>query len=192
MRLLIEPLYPWFQMPSDLARTKLGYEPKLSLLTRELNKRDLDYFELTDQADKIKGLVEALDKALLTPLATQLATDILSGAIRSFNPDGSPFYLTKDSALPIGDKAPHLTVALGNEWLRHSGFNWIWSPATVSKRQAENRNRYNQAYAVGFRFGAHPSARLAGIGRIAKILGLDRQTLANSLKEFKRDHPDEI
>jgi len=119
MRLLIEPLYPWFQMPSDLARTKLGYEPKLSLLTRELNKRDLDYFEQTRQADKIKELVEALDKALLTPLATQLATDIRSGAIRLFNPDGSPFYPAKDSALPIDDKAPHLRGALRNEWLRH-------------------------------------------------------------------------
>ena len=125
-------------------------------------------------------------------MATKLATDILSGRLQSFNPDGSAFYPAKDSALPIGDKTPYLTATVGNGWLRRIGFNWIWSPPTISKRQAENRDRYNRAYAEGFRFGSHPNARLAGIGRVAKRLGLDRQTLANSLKEFKRDNPDEI
>lgn len=190
--MLIEPLYPWFQMPSDLARCKLGYESKLSVLTKDLNKRQLDYLEQTDQEEKIKGLYEELDEALLTSLATKLAADILSGQVQSFNPDGSPFHSSSDHSLPTGDNAPQLTVALGNEWLRRRGFNWIWSPMAVSKRQAENRDRYNRAYAEGFRFGSHPNARLAGVGRIAKLLGLERQTLANSLKEFKRDNPDEI
>jgi hypothetical protein len=179
-------------MPSDLARCELGYEPNLSLLTENLNKRHLDYLEQTNQEGKIRSLYEKLDEALLKSLATKLATDILTGQVQTFNPNGSPFHSSSDHPLPIGDKAPHLTVALGNEWLRSSGFNWIWSPITVNKRQAENRDRYNRAYAVGFRFGAHPNARLAGVGRAAKLLGLDRQTLANSLKEFKRDHPDEI
>ncbi len=190
--MLSEPQFPWYQLPFDLARDSYGNEPNLANLTKGLSTRDVEHLVQTKQEEKLDGLHAKLAESIKTQLATQLATDILTGKVVAFTADGSRFQPTESKPLPIGKDAPNLTAAVGNQWLKDSGFNLIWSPVQISGRDAVNRDRYHRARELGFRYPQYPNAPLKGITKCAEILGVDRQTLTNSLKEYRRDYPNDI
>lgn len=175
--------FPWHRLVEDLARELRGYDESVLNIVRRL-KVGINQDE--------KAACDLLDERLQTKLATSLYTDILSGVVRTTDINGVPFVPYPGSLLPFGNLAPRLSVASGNEWLAKKGYEWTWAPmANVNKRDAVNRERYETAYSLGFRFPEDPAAKLSGTTKIASMMFLPRQTLTDSLLEFRRDHPDE-
>ncbi len=190
--MLSEPQFPWYQLPFDLAKDQYGNEPDLANLTKGLSKQDFKYLEQTKQWEKLDDLHGELAAAIKTPVATKLATDIMTGKVPAFNWDGTPFAARLDETLPRGPNAPQITAEVGNRWLKDSGYNLVWSPVQISDRDAVNRDRYRSVHNLGFRYPSNSFHPLKGITKYAKMLGLDRQTITNSLKEYRRDYPNDI
>jgi hypothetical protein len=195
--MLSEPQFPWYHLPFDVAKDVYDNELNVGNLTKGLSKNDLKFLEETDSArmsqdDKLRKLRSKQQELLSVRIATQLATDIMTGKVLVFNWDGTHFSPRADTTLPRGQGAPHISATVGNLWLKDSGYNLVWSPVQISDRDAVNRDRYRSVYNLGFRYPSNSFHPLKGITKYAKMLGLDRQTLTNSLKEYRRDYPNDI
>jgi hypothetical protein len=194
-------LYPWFQLPHDLAMASGASDKALIEIINQVNR-----LKTTDMSKEIQATWKVgrqseisepeadekyeqknleLRKLLNTGLATDLMSDILKAQVPVWFMDGGRMRIQKSNRrLLIGSLCPFITESAGNAWLAKKSYNLTWLPngQESSPQERQDKHLYDECIRAGMSPLKNAHSPLKGIVKYANKLKVPRKTLSDAIK----------
>lgn len=197
------PLYPWYQLPIDLAFDSGSTDVMVDQLVMRLDRfqKNLPLKKLagtveknlslecqdTEQFEELEAKSLELRKLLNTGIASELMLDILAGKVPVWFMSGGRMQIPTEPRILLGALCPFITEEVGIKWLRDKSYNLIWKPRLLglSEQEIKDKHLFDSCIEMGMEISADPYRPLKGVVKFANRMKLPRKTLTDALNRHR-------